>query len=213
MAVAGALQKIDPNWKDKVPSELLRGPTLQDWLLLGDGAKPYSDGPSLADWLLIAKGDPPRYKDRSLKDWLDGYIQGLSALKPLSALTSERLTAQTAVQGIGTNAIPWLLTWLQSNDANDARLARGGFSFLGEEAHSGLAALIELAQSPTPEIRHRALGCIHALALDWDHLWAAMLPALHHPDVKVREDAATFLLECYPTEAEATDLPELLGPG
>ena len=111
---------------------------------------------------------------------------------------------------MGTNAIPWLLRWLQSEDRQHARLACRGFEFLRGEARPGLHALIELSQSSVPAIRGRTYSCLDALELDWDTIWLAIMPALHHSDPEVRERAAEFLMDKYPGQAQSAGVGDFV---
>jgi hypothetical protein len=208
--LAEALDRIDPYWRNKVPSGLATGPTLEDWLALGSGMEPHADGPTLQQWLLVAKGEEPQYQARPLKHWLEHGDQVLWATQSLDRGKAESLAARNAVRGIGTNAIPWLLSWLQSGNLSDALLARRGFRFLDGEARSALAALIELIQSSTRETRTRAYGCLNGLGLNWDTVWAAVLPALHRRDPDVREDAVRFLTGNYPEEAQGVGISDFI---
>jgi hypothetical protein len=208
--LAAALNEIDPNWKDKLPSRLATGPALQDWLALGRGVEPRSEGPTLQQWLLTAKGEEPRYHGCPLKQWLENGVYAMSASESFDRLTSRHLASENATRAIGTNAIPWLLAWLLSESGYDALDARRGFRFLGRNAQPALPALVELAQSKAPAIRRRAYGCLNALELDWDTAWPAIIPALHHTDPAVREDAAGFLMDRYPGQAQSVGLGDFV---
>ena len=210
---AAALDEIDPNWKNKLPSALATGPTLNDWMALGSGVEPHAEGPTLQQWSLITKGEEPQYQARPLKQWLERRAQMPSGTQPLDldrAMMTERLVARNAVRSIGTNAIPWLLSWLQSENWIDLRVARRGFMLLDGEARSALRALIELAQGTRQGIRTRAYGCLDCLGLDWDTIWPAILPALHHKDPGVREDAAQFLIDHYPEQAHRVGIDDFI---
>jgi HEAT repeat protein len=81
----------------------------------------------------------PRYLDKSLSEWI-----------PLAKLEGELFIprdkrAADAVCQIGTNAIPWLLQSLRSDDPNTARLGIEGFYLLGPIAKPALPNLIRMA--------------------------------------------------------------------
>jgi len=73
-----------------------------------------------------------------------------------------------------------------------------------------LAALIELAQGGTRETRIPVYGRLNCLGLSWDTVWPAILPALHHSNPEVREDAARFLMAHYPEEARSLGIGDFI---
>jgi hypothetical protein len=84
-------------------------------------------------------GAEPRYLDKSLSEWI-----------PLARLHGDALRpgdfrAFDAVRRIGTNAIPWLLKWLGSDNAETSRIAVEGFCLLGPVASNAIPMLVELA--------------------------------------------------------------------
>ena len=213
LTLAAALDQIDPDWRNKLPSGWATGPTLDDWLALGSGVEPYAEGPSLQQWSLIAKGEEPQFQARTLKQWLEPRAQVIWATQPRDldrVLKAERLAARNAVRSMGTNAIAWLLSWLQSGTWLDAQLAHRGFGFFDGDARCALPALIELAQGSNRETRTRAYGCLNCLGLNWETVWPAILPALHHEDPEVRQDAARFLMDLYPQEAQRAGLGDFI---
>jgi HEAT repeat protein len=119
----------------------------------------------------------PRYLDKSLSNWI-----------PLARLEGEPprigdARTFTAVTDIGTNAFPWLLHWIHSENPETARLGAEGFGLLGPIAEPVIPELIRLAN-------------------DWpsSSVWSNAIPAL----VAIRDPnhipyALTFLL------AEATN--------
>lgn len=209
-ALATALDQIDPDWKNKVAGQLATFPRLLDWLAVGSGVKPYSDGPTLQQWLILKQGDEPQYKGHSLKWWLESRSGVISASSTLDLLDAQRSAAQEAVRVMGTNAIPWLLSWLQSGNWHDAWLARRGFGFLAGPTNSATTALIELGQSSDPKIRNWSYGCLNAIGLDWDTTWHAIIPALHHDNREVRESAADFLMIHYAEQAQSMGISDLM---
>jgi hypothetical protein len=191
---------------------LVTGPTVDDWLALGNGIEPHADGPTLQRWLLMAQGEEPQYQARPLRLWLEPVTHLNSATLSLYQGKAESLAARNAVHAIGTNAIAWFVRWLQSENRSEAWLARRGFGFLDGEARPALAALIELAQGGTRETRTPVYGCLNSLGLNWDTVWPAILPALHHSNPDVRDDAARFLVAHYLEEARSLGIVDFVPP-
>jgi HEAT repeats len=82
----------------------------------------------------------PRYLDKSLSEWIPlARVRGEVALVPLDR------RAPSAVRQIGTNAIPWLLQWLRSDQAETAQLGIEGFALLGPSAKLAMPELLEMA--------------------------------------------------------------------
>src|SRR6266705_3062037 len=63
-----------------------------------------------AGWFFIAEVNEPSYEQRSLSDWLVSYAQANRHF-PRSHESDE------AIRQIGTEALPFLLTWLQYEDS------------------------------------------------------------------------------------------------
>jgi hypothetical protein len=77
----------------------------------------------------------PRYLDKSLSEWI-----------PLSKFVGDvgqraDLRAYDAVRNIGTNALPWLLQWIHSENSETARLGIEGFRLLGPIANPVVSEL------------------------------------------------------------------------
>jgi HEAT repeat protein len=64
--------------------------------------------------LLLAHDDEPRYKGRSLSKWLEVSSEDPDVVRE----------AQQAIRAIGTNALPYLLKWIQEQPPPWHRLAR-----------------------------------------------------------------------------------------
>jgi hypothetical protein len=77
----------------------------------------------------------PRYLDKSLSEWI-----------PLSKFVGDvgqraDPRAYDAVRNIGTNALPWLLLWIHSENAETVRLGIEGFRLLGPIANPVVSEL------------------------------------------------------------------------
>ena len=81
----------------------------------------------------------PRYLDKSLSEWIP---LGRSASGDVFIPVDGR--SYTAVREVGTNAIPWLLSWVRSEKPETAQLGIEGFSMLGPFAKPAVPELIWL---------------------------------------------------------------------
>lgn len=87
----------------------------------------------------ISTNTETRYLDKSLSEWI-----------PLARLQGDVLVpgdkrAAGAVRQIGSNAIPWLLQWLRSENPATARLGLEGFCLLGPIAKPATSELLKMA--------------------------------------------------------------------
>jgi HEAT repeat protein len=80
----------------------------------------------------------PQYQGRLLSGWLSLYHANLEATPPSNFQVAE------AVRHIGTNALPWLLQWIRSEQPDSARLGVQGIGFLGTEANVAIPELTRL---------------------------------------------------------------------
>ena len=88
----------------------------------------------------IVTNSEPRYLDKSLSEWIR-----------LTRSTGGDLNLPgdargfTAVREIGTNAIPWLLQWLNSDKSDAAQIGIDGFNLLGPSAKLAEPELLKMA--------------------------------------------------------------------
>jgi hypothetical protein len=105
----------------------------------------------------------PSNQGKSLSAWLEDYARTEYANEPdwTPAWTEEDRQAQAravnAVREIGTNAIPWLLEMVSSQDAISGHRGVLGFQALGRAAKPAVPALIAMMQDPL--LTHRATVC------------------------------------------------------
>jgi hypothetical protein len=132
-----------------------------------------------------------------------------------------------AIQAMGTNAIPCLISWLQSPDrsiftsllvrqhflpvkirpdadsnADKHFLANRGFVLLGNDARHALPALVELAQSKEASTRRRAYSVMARLNPDRETLCSAIAPLMASTNWLLNNEAGIFLYAQFPEEAE-----------
>jgi hypothetical protein len=81
----------------------------------------------------------PRYLDKSLSEWIPLARDRGQVFVPIDR------RAPSAVRQIGTNAIPWLLQWLRSDQPETVRLGLEGFALLGPSAKPAMPELLEMA--------------------------------------------------------------------
>ena len=84
----------------------------------------------------------PRYLDKSLSEWIAHAAPGGEFLIPWDSVTWQ---AHDAVRQIGTNAIPWLLQWLRSDQPKTAQLGIGGCCVLGPSGTPAIPELLKMA--------------------------------------------------------------------
>lgn len=141
----------------------------------------------------VRRDDQPRYRGRELSKWLHDAFSASGA--------TGGVDPEQAVRRIGTNAIPWLVSWIRYERGSWQRTARSvlspslsksalgefiseetleersvlaviGFSFLGTNAAPAVPQLATMMQDPTcPQTARR---CILALG----HIGDPALPVL-----------------------------------
>lgn len=181
----------------------LRMAPLIQWLELGKDAGPSAQGPTLAQWHVLARGPEPQYENRTMRQWLEFPVDSIEARN------AAWNAARQAVKAIGTNGLAWLVTWAESSTTNKLYVTRG-FTILGAAARPALPALIELVQTNSTALRGQAYKCLDCLQLDWEALWPALVPVLHHPDPDIRLGAAEFLCQRFLAQARKAGVSELL---
>jgi HEAT repeats len=197
-------QSLDAWLARAAPTPSFVRPGREAFLAVGKGLKPQRLAPSLNQWLARVTNGPPEpcYGGRALSEWLRDAAPTASPQQTFQVLDAFRSRARQAVSAIGTNAIPWLLTWLDASNGHEALLSRRGFALLGKQALCAVPALGQLAQSDEPQERNRAYGAMMSINPDWQNLLPVLLPVLHSPDPNIRRQAAAFLAFSHPQEAE-----------
>ena len=143
----------------------------------------------------------PRYKGRSLSSWLgdcanpfarlysgDFGYGGQGAQSAAAQAYAARFAAsKEAVKAIGTNAIPFLLKYVQARDTSSGgiwllllarspafrlfyqsewqkhAMAQAGFMFLSDDARPAVPSLIELTKDERPRVRLTAVECLECV--------------------------------------------------
>src|ERR1017187_7739547 len=106
----------------------------------------------------LATNAEPRYLDKSLSEWI-----------PLARLSGEvniplDARAFDALRDIGTNALPWLLRWIQSDKPETARLGLEGLGLLGPIAKPGIPELVRLVNDwPSSSAWSNAIPALPAI--------------------------------------------------
>src|ERR1017187_5777743 len=106
----------------------------------------------------LATNAEPRYLDKSLSEWI-----------PLARLSGEvniplDARAFDALRDIGTNALPWLLRWIQSDKPETARLGLEGLGLLGPIAKPGIPELVRLVNDwPSSSAWSNAIPALAAI--------------------------------------------------
>lgn len=219
-SAAELLRTLDPaaliNVPPVHPQKLqFKAPPLARWLLLGQGVHAASlASPSIKEWLArSACKAEPQYKGETLSQWLASVTDFSAPSDNVEALTLKRKQCAAAVHSIGTNALPWLVRWLQSTNFEGGRLARRGFGMLRQQASAAVPALLEMVNSENAGVRGRAYSCLGCVHLDWTNTWAALVPILHDRDAAARADAAAYLVGNFPREANAAGLRDFVPAG
>jgi hypothetical protein len=150
----------------------------------------------------------PSYQGKSLSAWLEDYARTEYANEPdwTPAWTEEdrqaRARAVNAVREIGTNAIPWLLEMVSSQDHRGVL----GFQALGPAGKPAVPALIAMMQDPL--LTHRATAC-PALGAIGPAAEEAVPVLLKHSNVWVAGPTALWTV---PALAQIHMHPELVVP-
>jgi hypothetical protein len=188
----------------------------------------------VALWFSRSLQREPTWNDRPLSAWLDTYYcsihfdPGDSRYPPYS----DRQIAE-ALDGIGTNALPFLKAWLVARPSSTARwlkihlsdrlpginfgfptdeadyemLAETGFQYYGSTARSLWPWLKELSQNSNPKTRMVAYeAAFFTRPEKEDFLWLADR-ALRDTAAGCEATAAQWMAERFPDEARKCDLP------
>jgi|ERR1700722_8860542 hypothetical protein len=179
-------------------------------------------------WLVLRPTGPeePSYQGRKLSVWLNVYDSAQANYQNYQNNEAPKQEAVRAIKQIGTNAIPTLLKWAQTEDSQsitklnswldkhhhpnvhfqtalDARhKAYLGFQKLGNDALPAVPVLIELTESPEPAQRNSALSCLFYIDLETRVLCPTIVQLLRSSKGDVRNGAAFYLHFNYPGEAE-----------
>lgn len=90
---------------------------------------------------LLCKTAEPVYRGKSLSEWiLRSDPQSVELLGP------KDFNARPAVRHIGTNALPWLLRWISSDQPKTAHLGIRGLELLGPESSLAVPTLNRLVE-------------------------------------------------------------------
>ena len=183
--------------------------TFERWLQLGSGVQKLESRPTVVEWIEMRQKHEPEYRGRTLKQWLEDAAPVPSNQATVEDYISARDQCEYAIHTIGSNAIPWLMAWLQSTNEQYA-LARRGFGILQGDAAPAIPALAQMTETNLPSLRSQAYSCLKGLSLEWTNAWVALVPVLHNPDPKIRGEAVSFLYQNFPKEAERAGLREFV---
>jgi hypothetical protein len=183
---------------------------------------------------LLVQPKEPSFRGRTLSAWLVDAVPQINDMTNYRYAAFRQATANRAIKEIGTNAIPWLLKWMQATpsplkDRLNLLLdkqhviqfrfekfewkqskALYGFEILGGDALPAVPALLRLMQSPDASLRDRALDGL----IDIDQGKKLLLPELRQflndsdPVTQIR--TATYLHSWYPelsSNAGAANIP------
>ena len=185
--------------------------------------------------ILFSRPGEPSYQGRRLSQWLDEY-EATAFMRVQSTDTKARSqAAHHAVKMIGTNAIPFLIQWLQftnspSRDRYNLLLSKQklirfrfeterhannpalrGFGILRDDAQSAAPELARLLESPRQDQRYMAIECLVVIDSEQHKLLPVFLQAFKSTDFNTRMWAGAHLRDAYPAEAEkagvALDFP------
>jgi len=173
----------------------------------------------------------PRYAGRRLSQWVK---QGQSTLNEKDP---EWLAAASAVQGLGTNSIPFLLklasardsklekridAWLEKLEpyshfrlrlaAESRERAYVGFALLGEKARGAWPVFIKWTSAADPELRLRGLAYLAWTNPDKETYLPVLLRLTKDPDKNIRSPASDLFRARYPREAEAAGIYKPIPP-
>lgn len=192
----------------------------------------------LMGWLMIHFSEPkePSYQGRRLSELLDTHSLSGKGLSLPSVHDSDYGERKEAINAIGTNAIPTLLTWVraaktqstQMRDKLNTLLAKQSFlrfrfrtpverlwmadccfEMLGTNALPAVPALVRLLQSSEMYQRQSGIDALTHIAPDKGVLLPLLLPLLHGSDEDARFRAAFCLDQAFPEEAERVGVYEM----
>jgi hypothetical protein len=170
----------------------------------------------------------PVYIGKKLRDWLGDYER--SFLHSAAVGAQERAAADEAIRRIGTNAVPWLVLWVEYERPTRSRAraflekipiraactylekadswdmvarARGvkGFRVLGAAASGAAPELARFARQPSTN--GNACSAIQALACLGPEGFAHVTNCLKHPTAATRHCAVDSLRYLGPKSCEA----------
>jgi hypothetical protein len=191
---------------------------------------------ALAVFAFLVASREPRFRGHFLTYWLassgspDRQQEGSPAEDEVSR----------AVDAIGTNAIPYLLMWLQAEQESQTQIrlvylikrqfpryrhlwrfdrecmALKGFKLLGTNALSASTSLMRCTTNADYRVRWNALICLEQIGTQKESFVPILVQRLTDPQEVVRFHAARVLHSRFPPEAVAAGVyavyPSLLAP-
>ncbi len=113
-------------------------------------------------WLAILHHSGPKeptYQGRTLDEWISVFYSGYSG-NSTHRTPEEKEASEAAIRAMGTNSIPFLVTWLQRDDSNWRSSASEVFGILGEIGRPAAPALAQLTTNGNSLTRLKALLCL-----------------------------------------------------
>jgi len=136
--------------------------------------------------LISARWGEPRYRWRTLSDWLVIYEENheSEADSPEAKMAAE---AAEAVRHIGTNALPFVLKWMEQQPP--AFDPAGCFEILGKEAASAVPALTRMLNDSNQDVVRKAIYPLASIGEDGLPPLVAALGNTQNPDRSTIADA------------------------
>jgi hypothetical protein len=174
----------------------------------------------------------PRYNGRPLSQWLQDYDDAETP-DTVASIHRDQVIAvsESAVNSIGTNAIPTLLAWLRGDNQpargplgsllsrrryriaqERRRMACIGFNILGENAQSAAPDLAALTLNTNTEVRTYALSILVRIPPKRKIFLPVLSRLLHDTNPTLREQAAFYMIELFPQDAEKMGI-RIISPG
>jgi hypothetical protein len=161
----------------------------------------------------------PYINGLSLTDWLQKYIDVEGRDAGFPNVETNNNECREAIRAMTTNAIPCLLTWIQSEDTPTRKRIKGalnkvlpskhriflasdrnrmgglGFMLLGEGGQSAIPALIELTKNSNPRVRLYALQCLWLVGANNQILLPLIERSKSDPDKRIQMYAQALAVE------------------
>ena len=162
--------------------------------------------------------DEPSYQGLSLTEWIQKYVDVEGRDAGFPDIERNNKKCKEALMAMGTNAIPELLSWLQTEGSPPQNMivealnkvlpekhkiltARDrnvmsftGFRLLGKSGQPSIPALIELTKHIDPMVRIDALSCLRAVQADPQTLMPVLKRCESDPDKRMRTYAAAIII-------------------